>query len=75
MDHLLSRGGGEVSVTDRELVMAVSKRWEVIYFLFTAATVSYMLRVNICVCAQKMRDEFDWTDMQKGLVLSAFFWG
>jgi len=44
-------------------------------FLFSAATVSYMLRVNISVCAQKMRDELGWTDTQKGFVLSAFFWG
>jgi ACS family sodium-dependent inorganic phosphate cotransporter len=55
--------------------MAVTKRWELILFLFSAATVSYMLRVNVSVCAQKMRDEFGWSDTQKGFVLSAFFWG
>lgn len=55
--------------------MTISKRWELFLFLFSAATVSYMLRVNISVCAQKMRDELGWTDTQKGFVLSAFFWG
>ena len=30
------------------------------------ATISYMLRVNISVCAQKMRDELDWSEREKG---------
>lgn len=29
----------------------------------------YILRVNISVAAQNMRDELDWSENQKGLVL------
>lgn len=50
----------------------------------------YILRVNISVAAQNMRDELDWSENQKGLVLvsrpltstldlidaqSSFYWG
>ena len=53
----------------------VSKRWEVILFLFSAATISYTLRVNISIAAQRMRDELGWSEREKGFMLSAFFWG
>lgn len=53
----------------------LSKRWEVMFFLFTGATIAYVLRVNMSVCAPEMKDELGWTETQKGLTLSAFFWG
>ena len=53
----------------------LSKRWEVMLFLFTGATIAYTLRVNMSICAQKMKDDLGWSESQKGLVLSAFFWG
>jgi MFS family permease len=53
----------------------LSKRWEVILFLFVGAVIAYTLRVNMSVCAQKMKDDLDWTETEKGYVLSAFFWG
>jgi MFS family permease len=36
---------------------------------------SYICRLDISVAAQRMRDELEWDEHQKGLVLSAFFWG
>jgi ACS family sodium-dependent inorganic phosphate cotransporter len=53
----------------------LSKRWEVMWFLFSGATIAYTLRVNMSICAQQMMDDLGWTESQKGLVLSAFFWG
>lgn len=44
-------------------------------FLFTGATIAYTLRVNMSICAQEMKDSLGWSESQKGLVLSAFFWG
>jgi MFS family permease len=35
----------------------------------------YTLRVNISVAAEAMKPELGWTEVQKGLVLSAFYWG
>ena len=35
----------------------LSKRWETMFFLFTGATIAYVLRVNMSVCAPKMHDE------------------
>ena len=43
--------------------------------LFSGILVAYTLRVNISVAAQQMRTELNWTEDQKGLVLSAFYWG
>eukprot|EP00981_Chlorochromonas_danica_P015105 scaffold10498_cov179-Ochromonas_danica.AAC.7 len=53
----------------------IPKRWEMAFLLFTGITIVYALRVNISVAAQDMRDELDWSESQKGLVLSAFYWG
>lgn len=52
-----------------------SRRWEMVFLLFSGLAVVYTLRVNISVAAQKMRDELEWSESQKGLVLSAFYWG
>lgn len=38
-------------------IMGLSKRWETMLFLFTGATIAYVLRVNMSVCAPKMHDE------------------
>lgn len=45
------------------------------YFNFSGILISYLLRVNISVAAQDMRDELHWTESQKGFVLSSFYWG
>lgn len=43
--------------------------------LFSGVCVLYILRVNMSVAAVKMKDDLGWTESQKGLVLSAFYWG
>jgi MFS family permease len=52
-----------------------SKRWETILFLASGVVVNYCLRVNVSVAVQDMKDELDWTEYEKGLVLSSFYWG
>lgn len=53
----------------------LSKRWQTIFFLSSGVVVNYCLRVNISVAVQDMKDELGWTEYEKGLVLSAFYWG
>eukprot|EP01038_Epipyxis_sp_PR26KG_P017929 gene17929-25086_t len=53
----------------------ISKRYELIALLFTGLTILHTLRVNMSVAAQRMRDDFDWSEAQKGIVLSSFYWG
>lgn len=43
--------------------------------LCSGVVIEYCLRVNMSVAAQSMRDELNWSENQKGLVLSAFYWG
>lgn len=35
----------------------------------------YTLRVNMSVAASKMKEEFGWSEVEKGFVLSSFYWG
>jgi len=35
----------------------------------------YTLRVNISVAATKMKDDLNWSEDDKGYVLSSFYWG
>jgi MFS family permease len=53
----------------------VSKKWETVLLLASGVIVAYTLRVNISVTAQHMREELNWSETDKGLVLSAFYWG
>jgi len=43
--------------------------------LLSGIAIVYTLRVNMSVAAQKMRDDLDWSEADKGLVLSSFYWG
>jgi MFS family permease len=53
----------------------LSRRWQTIFFLASGVVVNYCLRVNISVAVQDMKDELNWSEYDKGLVLSAFYWG
>eukprot|EP01038_Epipyxis_sp_PR26KG_P017930 gene17930-25087_t len=53
----------------------LGKRYEMVSLMFSGITIVYILRVNMSVAAQRMRDDFDWSETQKGLVLSSFYWG
>eukprot|EP01031_Cornospumella_fuschlensis_P048333 gene48333-59192_t len=66
----------EIDLTDHvKPTPLLSKRWEMVLLLFSGVLVVYTLRVNISVAAQDMRDELNWSEGEKGLVLSSFYWG
>ena len=46
-----------------------SRRWEFVFLVFSGAAIVYTLRVNMSVAAQEMRDELNWSENDKGLVL------
>lgn len=58
---------------------ATASRWPAAYTVvllcFAAAFISYIDRSNISVAAIAMKDEFRWSETDKGLVLSSFFVG
>lgn len=43
--------------------------------IVTAATISYTYRVNISVAIPDMKEQFNWSEQQRGYILSSFFWG
>ena len=56
-------------------MFGLSKRWEMCLLINSGIALVYCLRVNMSVAAQDMRDELNWSENEKGLVLSAFYWG
>ena len=51
------------------------QRHSVVALSFLACTLAYTDRVNIAVAAVAMKEQFGWTQTEKGLVLSSFFVG
>ena len=51
------------------------RRYTVVSLCFFALFICYVDRVNISVAAIVMAEQFDWSDTQKGFVLSSFFIG
>lgn len=51
------------------------KRFTVLTMVFIAFVICYLDRVNISIAAISMQKELGWTNVQKGWVFSAFFWG
>jgi len=47
----------------------------VVALCFAAVFIAYLDRANISVAAIAMKEQFGWTETQKGLVLSSFFVG
>ncbi|KAL6047534.1 Solute carrier family 17 member 5 [Balamuthia mandrillaris] len=43
--------------------------------LFTVSVIAYADRINITVAAVLMKNELGWTEGQKGLIMSGFFYG
>jgi len=56
-------------------MITLSKRWEIVCFLFSGLVVVYTLRVNMSVAVKSLSDEFNWSESDEGLALSAFYWG
>eukprot|EP01041_Mallomonas_annulata_P012105 gene12105-25395_t len=64
------------NLADKTLDMWESRRsWEMIAMLCSGIVIVYCLRVNMSVAAQRMRDDLNWSETEKGLVLSSFYWG
>lgn len=55
--------------------MELSKRWVMVLLMNSGILIEYCLRVNMSVAVIQMATEFAWTDYQKGLMLSSFYWG
>jgi MFS family permease len=53
----------------------IPARWEMAILLFSGALIVYTQRVAISVASAQMMTELGWTLSEKGLVLSAFYWG
>ncbi len=53
----------------------LSRHWEFLLLEWSGIFIVYTLRVNISVAAEAMRPELGWSEVEKGLVLSAFYWG
>jgi len=51
------------------------RRHYVVALSFLACTLAYTDRVNIAVAAVAMKEQFGWSQTEKGLVLSSFFVG
>lgn len=55
--------------------MFQQKRWDCVLLLFTGVLIVYTLRVNMSVAISKMVDDLNWSEGQKGFVLSSFYIG
>ena len=66
MARLVNSMFGTLRMPERHLVVALT---------FLACAIAYSDRVNIAVAAVAMKEQFGWTQTEKGLVLSAFFVG
>jgi MFS transporter, ACS family, solute carrier family 17 (sodium-dependent inorganic phosphate cotransporter), other len=49
--------------------------WEMILLISSGIVMSFCLRVHISVAILAMQKEYHWTDSEKGVILSSFFWG
>jgi len=56
-------------------MLDIPKRWEIALLLNSGIIIVYCLRVNMSIGVQDMRDELNWSESEKGYVLSAFYWG
>lgn len=53
----------------------ISVHWEIAIYLFCATGLANVMRVNMSVAAIPMSEDLGWLESERGLVLSAFFWG
>ena len=61
--------------SNRMLCSCITRHWEFLWLVFAGIVICYTLRVNMSVAAQSMMKELDWTENQRGSVLSSFYWG
>lgn len=53
----------------------ISRHWEFLLLAASGIALVYTLRVNMSVAADPMMNDLGWTEVQKGYVLSSFYWG
>lgn len=53
----------------------IPHRWRMIFLLASGIAINYTLRVNVSVAAVTMEEALNWSERQKGLVLSSFYIG
>ena len=52
-----------------------SIRWNVLFLLFVASFVAYVLRTNLSIAGEQMMTDLRLSKVQLGMVLAAFAWG
>lgn len=55
--------------------MLFPRRWQMIFFLTSAAAIAYIMRVNVSVAAVEIKDSLEWPEYQKSLLLSSYYIG
>ena len=50
-------------------------RWRILFLIFLASFVAYLLRTNMSVAGEPMMAELGLTKVQLGIILAAFAWG
>ena len=53
---------------------SIPKRWQLIFLLHTGFIIEYCLRVNASVAVVQMKEQYNWDDYERGLMLSSFYW-
>ena len=53
----------------------ITARYTMVVWCHLGLILVYAMRVNLSVAAEKMQDQFGWSDSTKGFVLSSFFIG
>jgi ACS family glucarate transporter-like MFS transporter len=54
---------------------ASSIRWNVLFLLFVASFVAYVLRTNLSIAGEQMMSDLRISQVQLGMILAAFAWG
>lgn len=63
------------SVTVEEVARPGHVRWLMVTLAFVVAAVAYLDRSNISIAAPVVKEDFSLTDVQLGMVFSAFVLG
>ena len=50
-------------------------RWLLLSWIFVMSAITFLDRVNISISGVAVADEYHFSDVQLGVVLSAFLWG
>ena len=53
----------------------LSPAWELMLLMASGTFIVYNLRVCVSVAVLGMKDELNWSESQKGYLLSSFYWG